>query len=85
MFRKSVKHYFCFQFLTSYSVWYPCVQKLHRVPYLTFGTTFFPKTASGETLNTAERDNDVIRIETSSVAISTYHFAIVEHTVFFIQ
>ena len=67
-FRKSVTHYFCFQFLTSYSVWYPCVQKLHRVPYLAFGTNFFPKPTSGET---SERVNDVMRIETSLVAVST--------------
>ena len=29
--------------LTSCSLWYPYVKKLHRVPYLTFGTYFFQK------------------------------------------
>ena len=71
MFRKSIKHYFGFQFLTSYSVWYPCVQKLHRVPYLAFGTNVFLKLTSGESLNMAESVNDVMRIETSLVAVSS--------------
>ena len=72
-FHVSQKHstFFCFQFLTSYSVSYPCVQKLHRVPYLALGTNFFPKTTSGETWNMAERINDVMRIETSLVAVSS--------------
>ena len=43
MFRKSVSQYFCFQFLTSFSFWYPYVKKLHRVPYLAFRTNFFQK------------------------------------------
>ena len=29
--------------LTSCSLWYQYVKKLHRVPYLAFGTNFFPK------------------------------------------
>ena len=41
MFRKSVSQYFCFQFLTSYSLRYPCVKMLHRVPYLAFRTNSF--------------------------------------------
>ena len=43
MFRKSITLYFCFQFLTSYSVWYSYVQKIHRVSDLAFGTNFFFK------------------------------------------
>ena len=62
MFRKSVTHYFCFQFLTSYSVWYQCVNKLHMVSYLAFGTNFFPKNTFAETLNTTDCVNDVTRI-----------------------
>ena len=43
----------------------------YGVPYLAVGTSFFPKTISGEIWNTAECINDVMRIETSLVAVST--------------
>ena len=52
MFRKSVSQQFCFQFLTSYSSWYPYVKKLHKVPYLAFGTNFFPKITTAKTPTT---------------------------------
>ena len=43
MFRRRESQSFYFQFFTSCSLWYPYVQNLHRVPYLAFGTNFFPK------------------------------------------
>ena len=52
---KNVSQKFCFQFLTSCSLWYPYVKKLHRVPYLAFGTNFFPKIKTAKTPTTAER------------------------------
>ena len=42
MFRKSVPQSVCFRFLTSCSLWYPYVKKLHTVPYLAFGTKLQP-------------------------------------------
>ena len=71
MFCKSITHYFCFRFLRSYSVWYPCVQKLQRVTYFAVGINFSPNITSGESWNMAERVNDLTRIETSLVAGSS--------------
>ena len=54
MFRKSVSQSFCFQFLTSCSLWYPYVKKLHSVPYLAFGTNSFPNITTAKTPTTAD-------------------------------
>ena len=51
MFRKSVSQKFCFKFLTSCSLWRPYVKKLHRVPYLVFGTNNFPKNTTSQNTN----------------------------------
>ena len=76
-FHVSQKRYILFllPILTSYSSWYRCVEKLYKAPYLAFGTHFFPKITSGETWNTAERVNDVMRIEISLAAVTTYCLA----------
>ena len=65
MFRKSVSQYFCFQFLTSYSFWYPYVKKLHRVPYLAFRTNFFQKNTNAKTWTTTDRQLRHAHKETS--------------------
>ena len=40
--------------MTSCSLWYPYVKKVHRVPYLAFGTNFFPKITTTKTPTTSE-------------------------------
>ena len=64
-------HYFCFKVLTSYIVRYSCVQKFHGVPYPDFGTYFFPKPTSDDTLNTVEHVNDAMRIKNSFPWVSS--------------
>ena len=51
--------------LTSCSLWYPYVKKLHRVPYLAFGTNFFPKITTAKTPTTAEHQLRHAHTETS--------------------
>ena len=54
-FAKTYRSNFASIFLTSCSLWYPYVKKLHRVPYLAFGTNLFPKITTAKTPTTAER------------------------------
>ena len=71
-FAKACRNNFASIFFTSCSLWYPCVKKLHRVPYLAFGTNFFPKITTAKTPTTADRQLRHAHTETSKVAISSY-------------
>ena len=46
---------FLFQFLTSYSMRYPFVKKLHRVPYLAFITNYKLLNTTTKSWTTADR------------------------------
>ena len=47
------------------------VKKLHRIPYLAFGTNFFPNITTAKPPTTAERQLRHAHTETSLVAISS--------------
>ena len=55
------------------------------VPYLAFGTNFFPKNTTAKTPTTADRQLRHAHTETSYDAILSLSFGIVKHVVSFIQ
>ena len=64
-FATTYRNNFASNFLTSCSLWYSYVKKLHRVPYLAFGTNFFPKITTAKTPTTSERQLRHAHTETS--------------------